>query len=383
MHIAGCGPTSVSRSRRDGILPRAMCYAALPNFGMLTHIQLQNFRCFESLRVDFAPGFNFFIGRNGQGKTSILEAACVLLRLQSQRSATLAPLIRTDEKWFGVAGQHESHRLQFRYSALRRKLEFDHVEQRSPAEYLRIGRVVSFANADIELVRGGSDARRRFLDFVGLQIEPTYRATLRSYERALRARNMLLKSAQPRSREIAAYDPPLLEHGAKLSALRSSLVDRMLPFAAEAHAEISGKHEAFELRFAQGNEADFAAQLAASAAQEIRLRQTIVGPHRDDLALLVDAMPASQYASEGQQRTIALALKIAQARLFTASESKAPLLLIDDIFGELDPVRRNRLLGALPPLSQKLVTATSMAWRDVEIADAPAFELADRQLRRI
>jgi DNA replication and repair protein RecF len=342
---------------------------------MLSQLQLRQFRCFDSIRVDFAPGFNFFIGQNGQGKTSILEAACVLLRLQSQRSSTLAPLIRVGQKSFAVAGDYAQHRLQFRYSTLRRKIAFDDVEQRSPAEYLRIGRVVSLANTDIELVRGGSDARRRFLDFLGVQIEPAYRATLRAYERALRSRNALLKSATPRPREIAAYDPPLIEHGSNLGTLRASLVERLKPFALQAHAEIGGSSEALDLDFAAGNSPDFARQLADSRTQESRLRQTVVGPHRDDITLLVDGMPASQYASEGQQRTMALALKIAQARVFAADAGTQPLLLIDDIFGELDPARRNRLLRSLPADAQKLVTATSMTWQE-EVTHGPVYELS-------
>lgn len=348
---------------------------------MLTDLQLRQFRCFESLRVELAPGFNFFIGRNGQGKTSILEAACVLLRLQSQRSSSLAPLVKIGAKWFGVAGQWSGHVLDFRYSALRRKLQFDHVEQRSAAEYLRIGRVVSLANTDIDLVRGGSEFRRRFLDFLGAQIEPGYRPTLRAYERALRARNLLLKSAQSRARELAAYDPPLLEHGAKLSDLRASLVARLMPFAAATQREISGMDEAFTMQFAPGNGADFRAELKESAAMEERLRQTVVGPHRDDLTFLVDGMAASQFASEGQQRTIALSLKIAQARVLEAEEGTHPLLLIDDIFGELDPTRRNQLLRALPAASQKLLTATDMSWREAA-GDGQLFELAEQQLTR-
>ena len=342
---------------------------------MLTQLQLRQFRCFDSLRVDFAPGFNFFIGRNGQGKTSILEAACVLLRLQSQRSSTLAPLIRVGQKSFAVSGEFETHRLEFRYSTLRRKIAFDDVEQRGPAEYLRIGRVVSLANTDIELVRGGSEFRRRFLDFLGVQIEPTYRATLRAYERALRSRNALLKSAVPRPREVAAYDAPLVEHGAKLGAMRALLVEQLKPFALQAHAEIGGRNEALDLQFAPGHAPDFATDLAESRAQELRLRQTVVGPHRDDITLLVDCMPATQYASEGQQRTIALALKIAQARVFAAEGGAAPLLLIDDIFGELDPARRNRVLRALPADAQKLVTATSLTWQE-EQPPGPVYELS-------
>jgi DNA replication and repair protein RecF len=346
---------------------------------VLIELQLRNFRCFESLRLELAPGFNFFLGRNGQGKTSILEAACVLLRLQSQRSTTLAPAVRFGENAFRVAGRIENHRLEFRYSPLRRKVSIDEIEQRTLSEYLALGRVVSLANADIELVRGGSDARRRYLDFLGSQIDPVYRPALRSYERALRARNALLKSPQPRSREIAAYDQPLIEHGAKLGMMRARLVERLAPLAAQAHQQISGGEENLQLRFARGNEVDFARDLVDSRAQELRLRQTIVGPHRDDIELLVQERKAPQYASEGQQRTVALALKIAQARLFALEEGTPPLLLIDDIFGELDPIRRNQLLANLPGDAQKLVTATTMQWRENEIP-GPVFELRDRKL---
>jgi DNA replication and repair protein RecF len=348
---------------------------------MLSELQLRDFRCFEALRVELVPGFNFFLGRNGQGKTSILEAACVLLRLQSQRSSTLAPVVRFGENAFGVSGLIENHRLDFRYSVLRRKVSIDEAEQRTLGEYLRLGRVVSFANTDMELVRGGSDSRRRYLDFLGSQIDPLYRPSLRAYERALRSRNALLKSAQPRMRELAAYDQPLIEHGTKLGLMRARLVERLAPLAAKAHQQISGVEEQLQLGFAPGNEEDFARDLAGSQAQELRLRQTIVGPHRDDIELLVQGKKAPQFASEGQQRTVALALKIAQARLFALEEGTPPLLLIDDIFGELDPVRRNRLLASLPDDAQKLVTATTMHWHENEIP-GPVFELRERQLIR-
>src|SRR5438045_4707048 len=127
---------------------------------------------------------------------------------------------------------------------------------------------------------------------------------------------------------------------------------------------IAGR-EKFELRFLPGASDDFEQDLERSHSESIRLRQTIVGPHRDDLELRIDHQPAAQFASEGQQRTIALAMKIAQAdALKISTDGQAPLLLIDDIFGELDPARRNALLDNLPADSQKLVTATAIPWRD-------------------
>src|SRR5213076_1022646 len=119
---------------------------------MLTNLRLRNFRCFEGVSVDIGPGFNLFLGANGEGKTTILEAACVLLRLQSQRSSSLVPVIQISKKFFEVRGRFEEHELEFRYSALKRRVKFDEIEQRTLREYLRIGRVVPLANAGIELV---------------------------------------------------------------------------------------------------------------------------------------------------------------------------------------------------------------------------------------
>jgi DNA replication and repair protein RecF len=345
---------------------------------MLATLQLRNFRCFESLSVELAPGFNFFIGANGEGKTSILEAACALLRLQSQRCATLAPLIRLGAKSFLLRGAAHGHAIEFGYGGMHRSLKFDGVDQPVATEYLRLARVVSLANIDIEIVRGSAEPRRRYLDFLGAQIERRYRPALRAYERALRSRNALLKSPQPRTREVAAYDAPLIENGNLLRSMRERMADRLAPLVAAAHAQISEAKEKIDVYFAPGNGDDFARDLAESREKEMRLRQTVVGPHRDDLDLFVEGMPANVYGSEGQQRTLALALKIAQARVL-AEEGGPPLLLLDDIFGELDPARRNSLLACLPADSQKFVTATTLHWRK-NFDDVTMFRLQDRSI---
>ncbi len=333
---------------------------------MLRDLQLRNFRCFESIAAEFGPGFNFIVGPNGRGKTTLLEAACVLLRLQSQRTPNLTPTVRAGQRSFVLSGHAEGHLLQFYYSALRRKLAFDGVEQRNPAEYLRLVRVVSFANHDLELVRGSAEMRRRYLDFIGLQVDARYRPALRSYERALRSRNALLKSTAPRPRELESYTEPLLRAGNLLREMRAALVRQLAPQAETSQRAISAQGESLLLEYAPGNEEDFAAHLARTRAEEERLRLTTVGPHRDDLRLQVEGLPAAQFASEGQQRTIALALKLAQARIFAEETGAGPLLLIDDIFGELDAARRNALLAHLPGDSQKLVTATALDWRTGE-----------------
>jgi DNA replication and repair protein RecF len=283
----------------------------------------------------------------------------------------MAPAIRIGQRSFVLSGQVEGHLLQFYYSPLRRKIAFDGIEQRDLSDYLRLVPVVSFANADLDLVRGPGELRRRFLDFIGAQIDVRYRPALRAYERALRSRNALLKSTHPRPRELMAYTAPLLRAGMLLHDLRAEIVRRLAPGAEESQRGISGQDEALNLEYAPGNEEDFAAHLERTRADEARLRLTTVGPHRDDLHLLIEGKPAAQFASEGQQRTAVLALKLAQARIFAEDTAlHPPLLLIDDIFGELDDSRRNALLAHLPDESQKLVTATSLAWRRGEPVSA-------------
>ena len=161
--------------------------------------------------------------------------------------------------------------------------------------------------------------------------------------------------------------------------MRAALLEDLAPLAVAAHREVSGTEEELAVKLSPGNGEDFSADLERSRTQEQRVRQTVVGPHRDDLELLVEGKAAGQFASEGQQRTLVLALKIAQARFFTSTNAAPPLLLIDDIFGELDPVRRVSLLSHLPEDSQKLVTATTMPDRGTE-ADARVFELVDGEL---
>ena len=347
---------------------------------MLTNLKLTNFRCFETASLQFSPRFNFFVGENGEGKTSILEAVSVLLRLQSQRSSSLAPVIRVGAKSFSVSGKYDEHQLRFEYGKLRRRLEFDEIDQRTATEYLRLARVVSFANTDIELVRGSSEPRRRYLDFVGSQIESRYRPTLRAYERALRSRNALLKSNPIRWSQIAAYDPPLIEQGTRLQAFRVEIMTRLSPLVSAAYAEISGGKERVDIYFAPGNQEDFARHLAQTRDEQMRLRLTNVGPHRDDIDMFVDGMDAQVYASEGQQRTLALASKLGQGRLFQDSGS-VPVFLMDDIFGELDPSRRNRLFGALPDHAQKLITSTTPKWPE-ELGEQITFRIHDRRIIR-
>jgi len=328
---------------------------------MLTKLLVGHFRCFERFEADFQPGCNVLVGANGLGKTSMLEAACLLLRLQSPRTTRLAEVVRHEQRGLLVDGFFNGAHLQFYYSTERKKLALDSVEQRSATEYLRCGRVMWFSNADVDIVREGGEVRRRFMDFVASQMEPAYRKALRDYDRALRSRNLLLKAPIPAWKQIHAFDEPLLSAGQILMQTRQELVTALRPLAQLSHNNISGARERLDFAYQPNANASFPAALHAAQAEDARLRQTTVGPHRDELSLTLATRPAT-LGSEGQQRTLVLALRLAAARLLEAHFGAPPLLLLDDIFGELDLARRTALLEQLPQNSQQLIATTQREW---------------------
>ncbi|MCK9588402.1 MAG: DNA replication and repair protein RecF [Terrimicrobiaceae bacterium] len=345
---------------------------------VLTDLRLQDFRCFDLLEISLEPGRTFVMGANAQGKTSILEAVCLLLRLQSPRTITTAEAIRFGRPRFSLNAHFSGIHLVFHYSHEGRELLLDSKPQTHTDDYLDVGRVAWFANTDLDLVRGGGSVRRRYLDFAGMQCVPGYRKSLRSYEKALRSRNALLKDNRPR-REIEAFDPPLVEAAEFLFAARARLCEELAPIARTACLEISGGSDSVKISYRAGGGSPFAATLAGSRQEETRLRQTVVGPHRDDLGIAINGREAAGFASEGQHRGLALSLKLAQARHLEAVQNRAPILLIDDIFGELDPDRRNRLLASLPPQSQTIITTTFLDWAEHKPSDT-VFKLAGGRL---
>jgi DNA replication and repair protein RecF len=332
---------------------------------MIESIKVRDLRCIEAAALRFVPGWNYLIGANAQGKTSLLEAVCVLVRLQSPRARRLGDLIRHGAKGFVVDGHVGGRHLQFYYGSSRRKLALDSVAQSNAAEYLEAGRIVFFANTDIELVRGGGEGRRKYLDFCGVQVEPGYRAAWKEYERALRSRNRLLKLGPSAWKQVDAFSEPLIRSGSELTAFRRKLVNELRAQIAAGYRRIApagSEGEAVTVEYAAGAGQDFRVALESSREEERRLRQTVVGPHRDDLLLLHNGHPAAGYCSEGQQRTLAIALRVGQAELLMRHSGRHPLYLLDDVFGELDAGRRGALMAALPVDAQKIVASTNLDW---------------------
>ncbi len=330
---------------------------------VLRSLRLMDFRCFGSLDLEVPAAGALLVGGNAQGKTSVLESLCVLIRLQSPRARRLATLGRIGSGGFGIAGDPWGCERQVRHSRDGLSLKADDGTRASGSAYLADGGlIVWMGNEDLELIRGPGEGRRRYLDFIGAQLDVSYRRSWSRYRRALQAKNLLLKAGRPRDAEIVAYEEILAEHGTVLIEARSRLVAELAPLAADAQVRVGGRDEALTLHYLPASGPDLRESMLQARDRETRMRQAVVGPHRDDLVLRLHGVPAADFASEGQQRTIALALKLAQGKLLESRGGKAPIYLVDDIFGELDPNRRNALMAHLPPASQKWITTTHLDW---------------------
>ena len=335
----------------------------------LAHLRLRDFRNYARLDVDFSPGFHVLLGDNAQGKTNILEAIYLMATLRSFRGVGGAQMIRHGAKGYfvggNVVGQGE-HEIKIYWSARERKLALDGQPVKRLADYFGVLRTVVFCTEDLQLIKGTSRARRRFMDLLLAQTQPGYLALLQRYMTAVRNRNALLKNRTPDEASLESFSTELVKLGNELIRARRELIPKFSPLARLAYRRIANDAEELRIEYHPSVKNDFAVELAQSRQRERSFRATVVGPHRDDLQLLQNDKSAAQFGSEGQKRTLATALKMAQAEYLTGIHGSPPILLIDDIMGELDVKRRSGFLPLLERAHQSrgqvFMTATEENW---------------------
>jgi DNA replication and repair protein RecF len=335
----------------------------------LAQLRLRDFRNYARLDTTFSPGFHLLLGDNAQGKTNLLEAIYLLATLRSFRGVGSAHLVRQGQRGYFVGARIVSqgeHAVKVYWSAAERKLSLDGRPVRRLTDFFGLLRAVAFCSEDVQLVKGAGRARRRFLDLLLAQTQPGYLPQLQRYTRALRSRNALLRQRLADPAALDSFSRELVSLGNDLIAHRRALVPRLAALARLAYRRIAPASEELLLDYQPAVKQDFGVELAQSRAREQSHRTTLVGPHRDDLRLLLSDRPAAQFASEGQKRTLAIALKMAQAEYLTGVHGAPPVLLIDDVMGELDAKRRS---GFLPLLAdaregqgQVFMTCTEENW---------------------
>jgi DNA replication and repair protein RecF len=334
----------------------------------LQRVWLHDFRNYDSADLSLPPGLTVVRGSNGEGKTNLLEAIAYLCTLDSFRGVRNDALVRDGASQAVVRGEGERQGRALLVEAEitptgRGRVTVNKQRLRRSADLLDALRVSVFAPDDLDLVKGGPSSRRRYLDDTLVALAPKHDALRRDLDRILRQRTTLLRQAGGRlTPDIAAtldvWDAKLAATGTALADARAALVTRLEPALAKAYADVAPERGAVSATYDAPWRADgLAAALVDARHEELRRAVCLVGPHRDDLTLRVNAMPARTHASQGEQRSMALALRLAAHRLVAEALDDVPILLLDDVFSELDPDRSEALLHHLPEGQSVLTTA--------------------------
>jgi DNA replication and repair protein RecF len=361
------------------------------------HLSLSNFRNYQSAEVELGPGVNLLVGPNGQGKTNFVEAIGYLATLRSHRVAGYLPLIKNAEPEISGAViramvSHDARDALVELEINRDSLNRGRVNK-SPVNRVRdiLGyvNVVIFAPEDLDIVKKDPSNRRDFIDSLLIQVSPRYAGVFSDYERVLKQRNTLLRTARQTGAKgnslstLDAWDESLIKFGSEIVAARLALVERLRPLVLAAYQSIAianneprilvkssllgslvpDGEEFDELEYIETANLDEVANLYRSKLERVRSKElergiTLVGPHRDDLVLLLSNLPAKGYASHGESWSYALALRLASIQLLKAeTRSGDPILILDDVFAELDAGRRSRLAELVSDNEQVLITA--------------------------
>ena len=355
----------------------------------LLSLTIRDLRNFEGVSLSPGPRFNIISGFNGMGKTNLLEAVYLLGALRSFRTTTRADLVREGCERARVSGVFGGAaaglECEVELSASSKKVRVGGKALGAYGGHFRNLPMVLFHPATMALAQGGPETRRRFLDRALFQADAPYPGRHRSYLTALASRNRLLKQRPVDRRVLEPYDVQLAEHGAVLVERRARFVTRISPLFEEAFGQISrGLRGAVSYEPKVAGEADALRTALADRFPVDEARgHTTVGPHKDDLALSVDGRPARRFASQGQQRMVVLALKIAETRALAAATERTPLLLLDDISSELDRERNTELFEFLSGAGgQVFITTTHLENIRIE-TDRRDFQVTDGRVGEI
>ncbi|MDE6454603.1 MAG: DNA replication/repair protein RecF [Dysosmobacter sp.] len=333
----------------------------------IDRLELEGFRNYAGEAADFDPRCNVICGENAQGKTNLLEALVYLSRGKSPRARTDREMIFFPAESARLLARVQSREREFRvqadlYRGRRRKITVNQVPVKTSAALGDVYRTVLFQPEDLYLIREGAAARRRFLDTALCQLRPRYAAALAGYERAREQKTRILRDFSDRPDLLSAlpeFNDQMVRFGAALIQYRHQFCLRLAEHAAACHRECSGGREKLELQYrtvstVEDPGADMAVladrlsrHMESRREAELASRLCLSGPHKDDILVFIDGREARTYSSQGQTRTAALALKLAEREIYKTAAGEYPVLLLDDVLSELDPKRQEFVLNRI------------------------------------
>lgn len=334
----------------------------------LRKLTLRHFRNVGFAALEFSGRQQFLVGANGQGKTNLLEAAGFLTALRSFRTTDNKLLIGHGEQVAAIAAELEHERLGDTKVTIKlrrdgKELWCDQTRITKLADYIGRFPTVVFSSQDMLLVRGAPALRRRWLDLTLAAMDAGYFTALQTYSKALAARNALLKRGGASGAELGAFEQILAPAAAALISIRATGMELLGAKVKAAYSDLCDDENG-GLKYLPNFEGTSAeallARLESGRTRDAQFRTTLIGPHRDDFSFSVRGTAAKDFASEGQQRSLVLALRLAQAGWFREKSGVRPVLLCDDVLGELDAVRRRRFWATIDPESQVIATGTSL-----------------------
>ena len=346
----------------------------------LLELKLNNFRNYQDLAVTFSPGVNVFLGPNAQGKTNLLEAIYVLALARSHRTTSDKELIGWDGKEAMVSGvvrrQYGKVPLSLAFTSKGKKARMNHLDQAKLGTYIGQLNVILFAPEDLALVKGAPTIRRNFIDREFSQMSPKYLYIANQYKGVLKQRNQYLKQLQSKQAKDMLYlevlTDQLTSFASELIVRRIQLIKKLGEAAAPIHADITQGGETLRIAYvSQLNEEELGDEQVIKEAmtkrferlqsREVMMGTTLLGPHRDDLLFDVNGHDVATFGSQGQQRTTALAVKLAEIDLMKQETGEYPILLLDDVLSELDTNRQTHLLTAMQNKVQTFITTPSLS----------------------
>ena len=333
---------------------------------IISELTLKNFRNYKALHLEFDPNLNIFVGQNAQGKTNIAESIFFLALTRRHRTHTDRDLLSWDEKEMRVSGRiikkNMTVPLEVSLTSKGRIAKANHLKENRLADYIGNLNVIMFAPEDLAIIKGAPSIRRRFMDMEIGQIRPVYLYDLMRYNKTLKERNSYLKfdPAKIDADFLDVLDEQLVTYGHKVIDHRSRFVESLMTISTVLHDKLSHGKEKLVVKYVQNVKADFAAELKLARQKDLFRHQTSVGPHRDDLQFMVNDIDVSNFGSQGQQRTTALSIKLAEIDLVFQETGEYPVLLLDDVMSELDNQRQLDLLSLVIGKTQTFITTTTL-----------------------
>lgn len=339
----------------------------------ITKIGLTNFRNYEDLQLEFHPKINIILGNNAQGKTNILEAIYLSSLGKSFRTSNDYEMIRFDCNFFRIKIEAEKKNddicVEMAVSKESKAVKLNGRKIKKTAELLENVYIVVFSPEDLKIVKEEPEKRRKFIDRELCQIKPMYYSNLSKYKKVLLQRNTLLKGNSPQISVLEVWDYELVEYGSKIILQRENFIKKLDKMSSEIHKNITNGKEKLHIQYESNvpymgsleeQKSLFIEKVKNSLDKDLQRRNTSVGPHRDDLKISINGIDIRKYGSQGQQRTAALSLKLAEIMLIKEETEEDAILLLDDVLSELDEERQHYLINSLSE-TQLFITAAELS----------------------